>query len=479
MSSGIATPPSLPPQTPAAPPTEYEVVIDRRLQQTRRHVKGVDITGGFLTLAIGVLAYLLAAAVIDHWLVVGGLGFWGRLVLWLVLVGTAGTYFAGQLWPPLVHRINPIFAAATIEKSQPTLKNSLVNFLLLRGRRQEVAPPVYRAMEYRAAADISRVPIDTAVDRAHVVRLGCVLLGLLAVSILYLVLSPKNPIRSACAGAIAVVVRRGADARDHPRRAAGRQGCLPRRFGRRLGRGGRLAGGRAGPVDLQHGRRPERRSDDPPDAVRGRVSLPVPVSAGQPGLAAGLRILSGRRRLPHPPLPHRSADAPAIVVDKVSYRYPAYTGIADQIVQRQGDLRAIEGTEVTLYATANTPIQPGTAEIDLGCTGRRGVGMTADGATAIGRITLRASAKDATGAEYDSYQLRFTDTSGRPNVRPIRYRIDVIRDLPPEVQLIEPQKEEVQLPENGKLHDRRAGGGPGFCVAARDVAGRARRPEPA
>ena len=30
--------------------------------------------------------------------------------------------------------------------------------------------------------------------------------------------------------------------------------------------------------------------------------------------------------------------APAIVVDKVSYHYPAYTGIADQTVERQGDL---------------------------------------------------------------------------------------------------------------------------------------------
>ena len=197
MSSGIATPPSPPPETPAAVPSDYEVVIDRRLQQTRRHVTSVDITGGLLTLAIGVLAYLLAAAAIDHWVVAGGLGFWGRLVLWLALVGAAGTYFVLHLWPPLVRRINPIFAAHTIEKSQPSLKNSLVNFLLLRGRRQEVAPPVYRAMEYRAAADLTRVPIDTAVDRTRLVRQGCVLLALLAVAMLYLFVSPKNPIRSA------------------------------------------------------------------------------------------------------------------------------------------------------------------------------------------------------------------------------------------------------------------------------------------
>ena len=132
-------------------------------------------------LAIGVLAYLLAAAAIDHWLIVGGLGFSGRLWLWLVLLGTAGTYFARRVLPPLLHRINPIFAAATIEKSQPSLKNSLINFLLLRGRRQEVAPLVYQAMEYRAAADLSNVEIDVAVDRTHVIRLGYVLAGVVAV----------------------------------------------------------------------------------------------------------------------------------------------------------------------------------------------------------------------------------------------------------------------------------------------------------
>ena len=101
--------------------------------------------------------------------------------------------------------------------------------------------------------------------------------------------------------------------------------------------------------------------------------------------------------------------APAIAVDKVTYHYPAYAAIADRTVLRQGDLQGLEGTEVTLYTTANTKIKPGTAEIDLGCTGRRGVNMTTDGATAIGRFTLRAGAKDAAGAEYDSYQLRFAD----------------------------------------------------------------------
>ena len=143
--------------------------------------------------------------------------------------------------------------------------------------------------------------------------------------------------------------------------------------------------------------------------------------------------------------------APTIVVDKVSYHYPAYTGMADQTVQRQGDLRAIEGTEVAIHATANGEIKPGTAEIDLGCTGQQGLRMSADGRTAAGRFTLRLNPKDASRPEYDSYQLRFADVQGRENKRPIRHRVEVIRDLPPEVRLVEPQQEEVQVAVDGKL----------------------------
>jgi len=90
--------------------------------KTRRHVKWVDIADGAITLAIGVLAYLLAAAVIDHWLISGGLGFWGRLLLWVGLLGGSGLYFIRRVLPPLMYHVNPIFAAATIEKSEPSLK---------------------------------------------------------------------------------------------------------------------------------------------------------------------------------------------------------------------------------------------------------------------------------------------------------------------------------------------------------------------
>ena len=95
--------------------------------------------------------------------------------------------------PPLIHRINPIFAAQTIEQSRPTLKNSLINFLLLRGHRREVAPVVYRALENRAAADLATVPAETAVDRARIVRLGYVLAALVVLAALYVAPVAEEP----------------------------------------------------------------------------------------------------------------------------------------------------------------------------------------------------------------------------------------------------------------------------------------------
>ena len=178
----------------------------------------------------------------------------------------------------------------------------------------------------------------------------------------------------------------------------------------------------------------------------------MPSSAGQSRLAAGLRVSSGGRRLPAAAAigsPCKSPRPSTLIKSPTTIRPIPASPI--RRVERQGDLRAIEGTEVTLHATANTEIKPDTAEIDLGCTGRRGVRMTADGRTAVGQFTLRLNPDDPSRGQYDSYQLRFSDLQGQENLRPIRYRIEVIRDLPPDVQLVEPQAQETQVAEDGRL----------------------------
>ncbi len=442
--------------------SEQDRFIEARLLEARRHVKAVDVATALVTLAIGVLAYLLTTALIDHWLVTGGLGTVGRMLMWLGLVVGGGAYFAWRVWPPLWHRINPVFAASTIERSEPTLRNSLINFLLLRRSRQEMAPAVYQALEGRAAADLARVKVEIAVDRSHLVRLGCVLAAVMILFGVYIVASPKNPLRSA------VRVLFPWAAIEPPTRVTIRDvepGDKVAFLGDTLTIAADVAGLRDGEVpsviySTADGQTVEQAvpMSLPAGGYRYQASFP-PGSLGLQQdyyyfLAAG-DARSRRYRI-------GVQVAPTITVDKAVYHYPTYTGIPDRTVERGGDLAAIEGTQITLYASANTEIKPGSAEIDLGATGRAGRTMKVDGRMATGNLTLRLQSDGTAKPEYDAYQLRFRDLQGRENVRPIRHRIDVVRDLPPDVLVLAPEAKEVQVAEDGKLDIRLRAEDPDF-----------------
>jgi hypothetical protein len=116
----------------------YRNYIEQQLDKTVGYVRTVDIAAAFTTLLIGVFGVLLAAAVVDHWLVPGGLGAVGRWMFFLAMTGGASYYVARHVLPLLVRRINPLYAARALEQSEPTLKNSLINFLLLRSHPQNV-----------------------------------------------------------------------------------------------------------------------------------------------------------------------------------------------------------------------------------------------------------------------------------------------------------------------------------------------------
>lgn len=109
----------------------------------------------------------------------------------------------------------------------------------------------------------------------------------------------------------------------------------------------------------------------------------------------------------------------------------------------------LEGTRATIYATANHDIQR--AAIDLDCRNLGELRMDAAGRAATGEFTLLLDPQDPTRPQHESYQLLFTDAKGRDNSRPIRYRIDVVRDLPPEVKFLSPQEDDVQVAVDGRL----------------------------
>jgi hypothetical protein len=461
--SGGTVPPPLPQQSPT--PTGQPVVlqesplgalIEDRILKTRRQVKGVDIIAGLLTLIVGTTTYLFVAALIDHWLVTGGLDFWQRVLIWAILISAAGLYFVKYVWPSLVLSINPVFAARTIEQTKSSLKNSLINFLLLRGRQTELSPVIYQALEQRAASDLKGVHIETAVDRRPVLHLSFLLLVVVGVICLYLAISPKNPLISAerilwpWSNLLAPTrvtienVMPGDTVSFHGDFVTVSADVRGLNEGEAVLLHYSTADGEAIdqsiPMPEENGVY-RRQAKLPPDNLGLQQNYTYFITAGDFKTA----IYNIETQI-----------SPDIDIDKVDYHYPSYTGIADNSVERQGDIRAIEGTQITIHATANQPIER--AEIDFSGSGMRGIKMNADGRKATGRFTLHMLPEDPTRAEHDFYQLRFTDKNHRENRRPIRYNIVVLPDPPPKVQIVEPKKDETNdetnVAEDGKLEIR-------------------------
>ncbi len=452
MSSGLA-PPIPQPSGPLAPrPADAEKYIDLRLEETRRHVRAVDLTVVSLKLCIGVLFYLLSAMVVDHWVLADGLGRGSRVLLWAVLVLVAGWYCARLLFPLLIHRINPIFAAQTIEHTRPGFKNGLINFLLLRREQEavqadELSKRVYQGLQVRTASELSRVTVGTTVDRLHVIRLGYLLATLVAICCVYFVVSPKNPLVS-FGRVILPWARIGAptrvtiDAVD-PGNTVAYQGD-------NLVVSAEVRGLRAGEPASLHYSSVDGQSVDqsvPMSVPEGGFRYQGELPPGNLGFQQSLLYWIAAGDASSPTFRIDVQIPPAIVVDRVEYDYPEYTRLPQRVAVREGDLRAIEGTRVTIHGSANYPVAQ--AFIELDGDSRPTVRMTADGSTATGRLTLAMSRSDPTQPEYHWYQLRFTDPERRENRRPIRHRIDVIPDQKPEVRFVDPPPEELQLPVNG------------------------------
>ena len=142
---------------------------------------------------VGVLLFFVAAVLLDHWIMPGGLGFWGRTLLFVLLCCGAGWYIATRLLPLLIWRINPYYAAQAIEETRPSLKNSLLNYLWFRQHHAEVPEAIFDALQSQAATGVSSVPIEQTVDRAPIIRLSYVMLAMVTLFAGYFLCSPKNP----------------------------------------------------------------------------------------------------------------------------------------------------------------------------------------------------------------------------------------------------------------------------------------------
>ena len=145
----------------------------------------------------------------------------------------------------------------------------------------------------------------------------------------------------------------------------------------------------------------------------------------------------------------RVLSTPVINVRSVRYDYPAYTGLPPRTVEKQGDLKALEGTRVTVVAEANQPIRA--AHVAFDQARNKDVELKPNGLEASGGFDL-ALKKDRETPVHSSYVLRFVNIDGEENPKPAEHRIDVTADQSPEVRVTEPNtppEKELSLPMGG------------------------------
>lgn len=426
-------------QTPQGSPRPQQYIEDQ-LQRTREQVKTIELTSELLLLASLVIGYVFTVVVLDHWVFSQGLGFWARLMAWSGLVLGSGYLLWARVLPLLVRKINPVYAAAAIEQREPNLKNSLINFLMFRSHPGTAPEVVLNALEQRAATDLSQVSVEGIIDRSKMMRLLYVLVGLVVVLCAYSLLSPKDPFQSVSR---LVMPWSNVEAPTRVTIKDVRPGSTQKYAGEYVEVSAHVKGlAPEDEVTLYFSTDDGSIRDEAIEMVRpdGEIEYKASFPRGD-GLGQNVSYYVAAGDVRTPLYRVDVQPAPTISVDKIEYHYPEYTGLSPHS-QPYGNIEALEGTEITFYASTNQDIDPLNCYVDFNCNHNNPMLRLRGGERSVsGNFTLSAQ------SDYESYWLRFNNTDGMKNPFPIRYSIKVIPDEAPTIQFVNLQ-DETEVPMN-------------------------------
>ncbi len=417
---------------------DYEQYIDHQLGRTRARIKITDVVTGSLILVAAALAVLFLEVVLDHTI---GLPLWcRRIILFLGLTG--GLAFAiGRIVLPLVSRVNGLYAARTIEESDPSFKNSLINYLDLRRRRQDLMKGALAAIEAKAVNDLTQIEVESVVNQRRLTQMAYVLSGVVVLFCLYAAMTPKSILDSTRRALFLADVVRPTNTRlvnirpgDDPELKRVVAGALVEFT-----------------VDYKGAR---------PDKIFIHYSVDGGKFFAKEEMAPGINYYDSWRKSLRDvqqsieyyltggdaeSLHYHIEVLPAPMVTAVSldYEFPGYIKLPPRISIEGGNVEAIEGTLVTVHARTNQPARSGRLEFSK--SAQETIDMevaTADPYALTGRFKV-----DKSG----SYTIKFLTTGKQANPDPVVWDIIALPDKPPTAQFIRPDQPVLKRPSNVKV----------------------------
>ena len=461
MEASLPNQSELPRRRRKAPPTlspdqaALEDRILREVERARIRVKCVDIATRLVQLAAYVSMVLMAFVAVDHWIV--DLGSSGRWISATFLWGGAVAVVAYGWWRNR-SAVSALFAAHMVEEAHPELKNSLTTFLELR-RRRRTQPLVLEIVRSQTAGDLTDVDAVQAIDHGTLIRWGYLFAVLFTSFCLYGIMSPKSVPQS--------LLRLLSPGRSIERPASVAidevaPGDIEVRFGDPLRVEARIQGLNDGAtpfviVDSRDGVIQNRRL-----AMSARESGWV-FTADVPDLGKVVeqdfeyRVEAGDAV--SRPFAVRVVASPTIRVRETHLRYPPYMQRDAETRPNYANIEVPEGTYVTITAEANHDIRSGFLELDprplaspSSLSPRRSarIPLKVDSSrprNATANFLARLN-ETRTKSLYREYLLRYVTTQEATNSDPLVHSLDVVPDVPPVVELLEPN-DATDVAENG------------------------------
>ncbi|RMG32411.1 MAG: hypothetical protein D6725_17620, partial [Planctomycetota bacterium] len=421
--------------------------IAYQLEKVRTQLKAVELVFVLIGAAAVLGGYVFLFVVLDQWVFDAGVPPLLRLLASsLVLLGVGAWIVVGAVIP-CVRRVNALYAAKQIEHADPKLKGTLLSLVDLERTGRPVSPSIMQALERRAAAELAHTDVEEAVDRTLLIRAAYALLAVVVLWCGYTVLSPKR-IGPSVWRALMPTARIAPATRTELYRIE--PGDTEVIAGTRLPVAVDLRGEVPDQVLLLFTTRDGRFVDEPVVLKEEEPGLKRFVAILQGPEGRGLeqdityRIEAGDAR--SRPFQVTVLSPPKVRVTEVAYRYPEYMGLPPRS-RNAPAIDAWEGTEVTIHGEATTALKSALLVLSDAETSEGGekLPMRIEGGTRV-HVTFRLAFRpDGTAPKF--YRIECVSTRGFRNPQPAFYPLNIRRDEPPDVRLLDPSGD-IAVPAN-------------------------------
>ena len=411
--------------------------IQYQLEKARSRIKATDLLTAGVLAGLLLVGYVLIFTLLDHWVIDGGFGAWTRaIVLAMILILCAAILFRYVL-RPWFRRIHPLYAARMLDRSSQQLQGSLLALVDLQAAGHKSDAAIHRTLEKRAAITLAGVHVDEAIDRRLLTRMGTGLFIITLITCVYAVLSPKSIslLRPFTLVKTSVATRTVIEA-VQPGNA-----FVP--AGSDVEFVVDLAGVIPAEVRVLFSTSDRRFVDEPltmrttDDEHRFRILM---VGDGDRGIRQDLtyRIEAGDATSEIYSI--TVEQPPTARVTEIHYVYPAYMSLPER-TDSTGAIEAWEDTTLTLHAESSEPVREAVLQMsDNNAFSVRGeeLQMAID-STKLSVNWKLTHREDGTFPKF--YRIQVTDPEGQKDSEPVVYPVDIRRDQPPALKLIDPTRD--------------------------------------